>query len=439
MNRTVAFHNLGCKVNTYEMEMMIKALAEKGFIIVPFEQRSDFYIINTCSVTNIADRKSRQMIHRARTANPDSVIVAAGCYVNTHGEDEVIAEGVDICVVNEQKKDIADILDRYLKDKASAEEETEKAAFDASAKAMLHTRCFIKVQDGCDQFCTYCIIPYARGRIQSRPVSEVVEEIRGYADNGYKEFVPTGIHISSYGKDRPEDGEDLLGLMTGISGVKGVERIRLSSLEPRLITEEFAEKLSGIPQICPHFHLSLQSGSDSVLKRMNRRYTAKEYLHAVEILRRYFDDPAITTDIITGFPGETEEEFKETIELVKKAGFYETHIFKYSRRKGTAADRMDGQLSEKVKHGRSAVLLDINKEQKRRFEDRHISGGAVKEILFEDVEMINGHPYRAGYTREYIKVYGDAAVYDMGGIAAGMIKRQGNIIVFEGNDNGMLS
>lgn len=436
MNIKVAFHNLGCKVNTYEMETMIKALAERGFIIVPFEQRSDIYIINTCSVTNIADRKSRQMIHRARSANPEAVIVAAGCYVNTHGDKEVSAEGVDICVVNEQKKNIADILEKYLEDKALAASSDISPGPDISGGGILHTRCFIKVQDGCDQFCTYCIIPYARGRIHSRPVKEVTDEIRRYADNGYREFVPTGIHISSYGKDRPGDGEDLLGLMKGISDIEGVERIRLSSLEPRLITEEFAEGLGSIRQICPHFHLSLQSGADSVLKRMNRHYTSDEYLRAVEILRRHFDDPAITTDIITGFPGETEEEFGETVRLVKKAGFYETHIFKYSRRRGTAADRMDGQLSEKVKHERSAALSEINKAQKRIFEDRHISKGAVYEILFEDTEEVNGRRYRVGYTREYIKVYGDAAEYDMGEIAAGRIKRQGGIILLESGGGG---
>ena len=433
MNKTVAFHNLGCKVNSYETEMMIKALAKKGFIIVPFDQRSDICIINTCSVTNIADRKSRQMIHRARSANPDSVIVAAGCYVNTHGENEVTAEGVDICVVNEQKKNIADILERYLKERTLKESSGNEASPDISGRGIFHTRCFIKVQDGCDQFCTYCIIPYARGRICSRPVNEVTDEIRQYVDLGYREFVPTGIHISSYGKDRPEDGEDLLELMKGISMVEGVERIRLSSLEPRLITEEFADGLSQIRQICPHFHLSLQSGSDPVLKRMNRRYTTDEYMQGVDILRKYFTDPAVTTDIITGFPGETEEEFSETVEFVKKAGFYETHIFKYSRRKGTAADRMEGQLSEKIKHERSSVLLEINKKQKRIFEDRHIAAGANHEVLFEDVEEVDGRSFRAGYTGEYIKVYGNAADHGMGEIAAGRIRRQGNIILFEGN------
>ncbi|MBQ8956218.1 MAG: tRNA (N(6)-L-threonylcarbamoyladenosine(37)-C(2))-methylthiotransferase MtaB [Lachnospiraceae bacterium] len=428
MKKTVAFHNLGCKVNSYEMEMMIKTLAGKGFIIVPFDQKADIYIVNTCSVTNIADRKSRQMIHRARTANPDAVIVAAGCYVNTHGSEEVTAEGVDICVVNEQKKDIADILDSYLGRREAGE---ACAQTDISDIEALHTRCFIKVQDGCDQFCTYCIIPYARGRIHSRPIAEIVDDIKGYVSEGYKEFVPTGIHISSYGKDRSEDGEDLLRLLERISDIDGVKRIRLSSLEPRLITEDFARSLSRTEQLCPHFHLSLQSGSDAVLGRMNRHYTTGEYIQAVDILRDHFNDPAVTTDIITGFPGETEEEFRETVDFVEKVGFYETHIFKYSRRRGTAADRMEGQLPEKVKHERSNVLLEINKRKKSEFEDRHISERAVSEVLFEDTEDIAGKTYRTGYTREYIKVCAAGDRYHAGDIATGTIRRQSDIIIFE--------
>ena len=428
MGKKVAFHNLGCKVNSYEMEIMMKELAQKDYMIVPFDQKADIYIINTCSVTNIADRKSRQMIHRARSANPDAVVVAAGCYVNTHGDREITAEGVDICVLNEQKKDIADILEAYLG------ENTEPVCDgqDLPEAGSLHTRCFIKVQDGCDQFCSYCIIPYARGRIHSRPAGAVAEEVAGYVRTGYKEFVPTGIHISSYGKDRPEDGEDLPGLIERISGIDGVIRIRLSSLEPRLITREFAERISRIDQMCPHFHLSLQSGSDSVLRRMNRHYSVREYMEAVDILREYFDDPAITTDIITGFPGETPEEFQETVSLVEKAGFYETHIFKYSRRRGTAADRMEGQIPEREKHERSARLLELNKIHKRIFEDRHIKSGKTAEILFEDTEEINGRRFRVGYSREYIKVCADDVKYDMGDISEGTLKRQGDMIIFEG-------
>ena len=431
MYKSVAFHNLGCKVNSYETEIMMKELAKNGYGIVPFDQKADIYVVNTCSITNIADRKTRQMIHRARTLNPDAVIVAAGCYVNTHGEPETGSEGADICIVNEKKKDIVRVLNDHFAQRK--EEAGDLSLCEASGlKEALHTRCFIKVQDGCDQFCTYCIIPYARGRICSRPVREITAEIEEYVKEGYKEFVPTGIHISSYGKDRPEDGEDILELIRRISGIQGVKRLRLSSLEPRIITEEFAGALREVRQLCPHFHLSLQSGSDSVLKRMNRHYTVDEFAEAAAILRRYFGDPAITTDIITGFPGETTGEFEETVAFVESIGFYETHIFKYSRRKGTAADKMEGQLTEAVKHERSLRLLDINKKKKREFEDRHIADGKTVEVLFEDVEEIGERPCRTGYTREYIKVYDESGFRNAGDTAEGTMERQGDIILFRG-------
>lgn len=431
MGKTVAFHNLGCKVNAYEMEIMMKELAGRGFVIVPFDQKADIYIVNTCSVTNIADRKSRQMLHRAKALNPKALIVAAGCYVDTHGESATRAEDVDICVINEEKKDIARILEDHLKETGSSGEDTEKTC-DPERIRGAHTRCFLKVQDGCDQFCSYCIIPYARGRIRSRTVKDITEEIRSLADKGYREFIPTGIHISSYGKDRPEDGEGLPELIRSMSKIRGVERIRLSSIEPRIITEEFAGMLSEIKPLCPHFHLSLQSGSDTVLKRMNRHYTSAEYLEAVKILRRYFRDPAITTDIITGFPGETEEEFAETAAFVRKVGFYETHVFKYSRRKGTNADKMDGQLPERIKHERSKILLDINKERKRSFEDLYTGGKRSVEVLFEDTEEAGGRVYRTGYTKEYIRVHADPDVFREGEIAKGTLLRRGSIIIFEG-------
>ena len=424
MVKTVAFHNLGCKVNSYETEKMMKDLQAEGYVIVPFDEKADIYIINTCSVTNIADRKSRQMIHRARTMNPEALVVAAGCYVDTHADMDKEAEGVDICVANKDKRDIGDIINKYVK---------EHDASETDLKPLTHTRFFIKVQDGCDRFCSYCIIPYARGRIQSRPVREVLAEVRQGVIDGYKEFVPTGIHISSYGKDRPEDGEDLLTLIEGMASIEGVRRIRLSSLEPGLITKELTERMSRIDKLCPHFHLSLQSGSDTVLKRMNRRYTSEDYLRALDILRSYFDDPAITTDIITGFPGESDKEFQETLDLVERAGFYETHVFKYSRRKGTAADRMPGQLTDKVKHERSKTLLQINKIKKQTFEDRYISGNKTAEVLFEDMEDTGNKTLRAGYTREYIKVYDEGGIYNEGDIAKGTIIRQGPYILFTGN------
>lgn len=438
MGKKVAFHNLGCKVNTYETDIMMKELMGKGFIIVPFDQKADIYIVNTCSVTNIADRKSRQMLHRAKAANPGAIIVAAGCYVNTRGEEEIKAGDADLCVTNEHKKDIAGILEQYLRENGYDKEDVSDIC-DQKWIPGTHTRCFIKVQDGCDQFCSYCIIPYARGRIRSKPVAEIAEEIREYTGRGYREFIPTGIHISSYGKDRPEDKEDLAKLICHMAQEDGVRRIRLSSLEPRTITEEFVRMLKGTGKLCPHFHLSLQSGSDSVLKRMNRHYTTEEYMQAVSLLRQYFEDPAITTDIITGFPGETDEEFEETLSFVKRVGFYETHVFKYSRRKGTNADRMEGQLPDRVKQERSGVLLEYNKERKRAFEDLYTEKGRRVEVLFEDAEEIGGRVLRTGYTGEYIKVYTDDESCKEGDIAAGFIKRQGKIIIFSESKNGMLS
>ncbi len=430
MHKSVAFHNLGCKVNSYETEKMMKELAENGYRIVPFDQKADIYIINTCSVTNIADRKSRQMLHRARTANPLAVVVAAGCYVDTRGEQSVRAEGVDICITNPEKKSIVPILEEYFKVKTEATvPETEEASMEADLPD-LHTRRFIKVQDGCDMFCSYCIIPYARGRITSRTVKDVIGETEEYVRMGYREFVPTGIHISSYGEDRPDDGEGLLDLVREMSEVRGVERIRLGSLEPGIVTEAFARELSSISQLCPHFHLSLQSGSDTVLKRMNRRYTTEGYLKAAEILRGCFDDPAITTDIITGFPGETEEEFQSTLDFVERVGFYETHVFKYSRRKGTAADRMPGQITERVKHERSKILLELDEVQRRRFEDRRILTGRDVEVLLEDTEEISGKSMRTGYTREYIKVYDQESGSRAGEIVCGTLERtEGRIIL----------
>ncbi|MBO4373722.1 MAG: tRNA (N(6)-L-threonylcarbamoyladenosine(37)-C(2))-methylthiotransferase MtaB [Lachnospiraceae bacterium] len=392
--KKVAIHSLGCKVNSYEADMMRKKLSENGYVIVPFDQKADVYIINTCSVTNIADRKTRQFLSRAKASNPDALVVAAGCYVDTRGAEEVLGGNADIAVTNSEKADIAKILDEYFK-------ETEPACA-AGDKAPVHTRKIIKCQDGCNMFCSYCIIPYARGRIKSRRIEDILDEIRGCCAEGFAEFVLTGIHICSYGLDRPDDGEDLPGLIKAVSGIEGVKRIRLGSLEPKIVTEDFVSALSGIDRLCPHFHLSLQSGSDSVLKRMNRHYTTQEYLQGVELLRKAFDRCAITTDIITGFPGETEEEFRETVEFVKKARFYETHIFKYSRRQGTVADRMEGQLPDRIKAERSAVLMDINKENKERFIDS-FRDGTVCGMLTEEEVLIEGKRYMTGFTGEYIR------------------------------------
>ncbi len=393
--KKVAIHSLGCKVNSYESDMMRKKLSENGYIIVPFDQKADVYIINTCSVTNIADRKTRQFLSRAKSLNPDAVVVAAGCYVDTKGAEEVISGSADIAVLNNEKEDIARILDEYFKEKNRIPEEIRD-------ELPSHTRRIIKCQDGCNMFCTYCIIPYARGRIKSRRIADIREEIEGLCGKGFSEFVLTGIHICSYGLDRPDENEDLLSLITDISKIEGVKRIRLGSLEPGIVTKEFVTGLKKTDKLCPHFHLSLQSGSDSVLKRMNRHYDTKTYLQGVELLRQAFPRCAVTTDIITGFPGETEEEFRETVDFVQKVRFYETHIFKYSRRKGTVADRMDGQLTEKVKAERSAVLIGTGRENKERFIDS-FRDGTICEMLTEEETVINGKSYLTGFTREYIR------------------------------------
>ena len=410
--KIVALHNLGCKVNAYEMELMEKNLLENGFRIVPFDQKADIYIINTCSVTNIADRKSRQMLHRARSLNPDAVIVAAGCYVNTRGIENVMEDDVDIAVLNEDKKNISAVIDSYLEShQLSPAPDISDGYISASDSYAApspvcspsdHTRFFIKVQDGCNQFCSYCIIPYARGRIRSRTISDVHKEASQHALNGFREIVLTGIHLSSYGLDRPDDNEDLLSLIKDIAGIEGISRIRLGSLEPRIITEQYASALAQIDKLCPQFHLSLQSGCAEVLRRMNRHYSPEEYSASVSLLRKYFHNPAITTDIIVGFPGETEEEFRETVQFVRDIRFYETHIFKYSRRLGTAADRMGSQLTGAVKSARSDVLININSENKAAYADSFINSQPV-QVLFEDSEEIDGISYITGYTKEYVR------------------------------------
>lgn len=430
--KIVALHNLGCKVNAYEMEVMEKELVENGFRVVPFDQKADIYIINTCSVTNIADRKSRQMLHRAKALNPDAVIVAAGCYVNTRGAEDVLADSVDLAVINEDKKSIVTILNRYLAEHQQSAVSSECSCLTAAdGQPHLHTRAYLKIQDGCNQFCSYCIIPYARGRIKSRTAADIHSEVEALASDGFREFVLTGIHLSSYGLDRPDDGENLISLIENISSEDGVRRIRLGSLEPRIITDEFASRLSAVPAVCPQFHLSLQSGCDNVLKRMNRHYTADEYFAAVELLRHYFSRPAITTDIITGFPGETETEFNETVSFVQRVNFYETHIFKYSRRAGTAADRMDGQLTDAVKAARSDVLINISSSHQQEFADSFIDGPEV-ELLTEEPVVINGNDYIAGYTKEYIRAAVPAGEAVPGSILKGRItgRLDKNIMAF---------
>ena len=417
--KKAALHNLGCKVNAYETEAMQEMLENAGYEIVPFKEGADIYIINTCTVTNIADRKSRQMLHRARKMNPDAIVVAAGCYVQAQDGKEV-DPCIDIVLGNNHKKDLIEILEEYsLKRTAGAagEEQGKESACTISeiedinqtheyeslhlTKPGDHTRAYIKVQDGCNQFCTYCIIPYARGRVRSREQEDVVNEVTSLAANGYQEVVLTGIHLSSYGIDH--DGErHLLDLIRAVHEVDGIRRIRLGSLEPGIITEEFADALSRLPKICPHFHLSLQSGCDATLKRMNRRYSSDEYYEKCCILRKYFDNPALTTDVIVGFPGETEEEFQASLAFVDKVDFYETHIFKYSKREGTKAARMENQIDEQVKAERSAVMIELGRKKREAYERSFI--GKTVEVLVEEDAVNEGKNVQVGHTKEYIKI-----------------------------------
>lgn len=407
MNRTVAIHSLGCKVNSYEAESMEQLLKQAGYTIVPFDENitADIYIINTCSVTNIADRKSRQMLHKSKKINPDAIVVAAGCYVNADTKKAAEDNAVDIVLGNNCKINIVEALENYYKDKNNSEmvvdfkekQEYEELKLD---EVSTHTRAYIKIQDGCNQFCSYCIIPYTRGRIRSRDIDEIEEEVTKLVSKGFKEVVLTGIHLTSYGVDNNKGS--LLEVIMRLDKIEGLQRIRLGSLEPRVITEEFAKTLSSSKKICPHFHLSLQSGCDTVLKRMNRKYTTQEYYDKCCILRKYFNNPAITTDVIVGFPQETEEEFEATKVFLEKVHFYEMHIFKYSRRKGTVADRMEGQVDEKIKTQRSAILLELENKMSKEYRQQHI--GKTEEVLIEEIVSENGKDYFMGFTPDYIRV-----------------------------------
>lgn len=409
--KKAALHNLGCKVNAYETEAMQHLLEEAGYEIVPFTQKADVYVINTCSVTNMADRKSRQMLHKAKKNNPDSIVVAAGCYVQT-SEKEVLNDlSVDIVIGNDRKHDLVRLLEEYSLDSVNdtvddindGKHDFEELFIDQTKE---HTRAFIKVQDGCNQFCSYCIIPYARGRVRSRRFENVIAEVERLAANGFKEVVLTGIHLSSYGVDF-EEATGLLELIQAVNAVKGIERIRLGSLEPKIVTEHFASELSKLDKICPHFHLSLQSGCDATLKRMNRKYTIKEYERGCELLRKYFVHPAITTDVIVGFPGETEEEFEQTKAYLEHIHFYEMHIFKYSKRKGTRAAVMPDQIDEQIKAARSEKLIALGHDMSKEFRKFYI--GKNEEVLFEEKAVIGDKEYFVGYTKEYVKVAKETA------------------------------
>ncbi|WP_370811316.1 tRNA (N(6)-L-threonylcarbamoyladenosine(37)-C(2))-methylthiotransferase MtaB [Roseburia hominis] len=400
-----ALHNLGCKVNAYETEAMQQILEEAGYEIVPFSEYADVYVINTCSVTNMADRKSRQMLHRAKKQNPDAIVVGAGCYVQTKEAQALVDESIDIVIGNNKKHELVPLLREYeashRKMACVADINHEKQAYEelSLSRTAEHTRAFIKVQDGCNQFCTYCIIPFARGRVRSRELPDVLQEIRTLAKSGYREVVLTGIHLSSYGVD---NGESLLHLIEAVHELEGIERIRLGSLEPRIVTDAFAKRLSELPKICPHFHLSLQSGCDTVLSRMNRRYDTAEYEAGCALLRRYFEHPAITTDVIVGFPGETDEEFETTERYLERIHFYEMHIFQYSRREGTKAAAMPDQVPEAVKKERSEKLLALGHRMSEEFR-RYYLGRQVTALLEEEF-LYDGKRYYIGYTKEYVKV-----------------------------------
>lgn len=430
--KRVAVHNLGCKVNGYELDVMVQRLKESGYELVPFEEQADVYVINTCTVTNIADRKSRQMIHKAKHQNPDSIVVAVGCYVETDEKRIEEDSAVDLAIGNNKKGRIAEILAAYLEEhtgeKSPAVSKGSTGARDSktpdtsktlSGRTMEdlakkpsfesmqltepgHTRAYIKIQDGCNQFCSYCIIPYARGRIRSRDPEEIVEEIIGLAAEGVREVVLTGIHICSYGKDKGEEPETaLLSLLRRIQMIRGIERIRLGSLEPRIMTENFVRGIAGLSKLCPHFHLSLQSGCDATLRRMNRHYTAEEYYAGVTLLRKFFDRPAITTDVIVGFAGETPEEFAASKAFLAKVNFYEIHVFKYSMRHGTAAAKMPDQQTPETKSERSDELLELTKGQSDVFRRSFI--GEEEELLLEEMVEQDGERYWTGHTKRYVQ------------------------------------
>lgn len=443
MKNRVAFHNLGCKVNSYELDIMRQILRDEGFEEVPFQEEADIYVVNTCTVTNIADRKSRQMLHKAKKQNPDAVVIAVGCYVETDPARVDADDAVDLVIGNNKKSRIGQILTDFLKERNNKQQPEEKrqtkpafredltcapAFEDMHLTSPGHTRAYIKIQDGCNQFCSYCIIPFARGRIRSRAQSEIVREVRGLVEDGIREIVLTGIHVSSYGLDLQQDneqkpqeeknggvrfdpvrsGEALIRLLTALNAIEGLERIRLSSLEPRIMTETFIAALVRLEKVCPHFHLSLQSGCDETLRRMNRHYTTAEFAHSVELLRRYYDRPAVTTDVIVGFPGETEEEFAATCAFLEKIRFYEIHVFRYSRRNGTVAARLPDQVPESVKAVRSDRLLAMTAAQAAEF--RAQFEGERETILLEEICEYKGKRFWTGSTARYVT--GAVAVRD---------------------------
>ena len=434
MKKTVAFCTLGCKVNQYETDAMRGSFEAEGYEVKEFSQEASVYVINTCTVTNMADRKSRQMMHRAKKKNPDGIIVAVGCYVQAAKEQLEEDTLIDLVIGNNMKSQVVQIVEQYIQDNRHTEDRDAYVADIAHSHeyetmhietVSEHTRAYIKIQDGCNQFCSYCIIPYARGRVRSRKMEDILQEVRNLTANGYKEIVLTGIHISSYGLDfehTADEQEDygpfknsaLIDLIEALSGIEGLERIRLGSLEPRIITENFVRRLCKVPQICPHFHLSLQSGCDETLKRMNRHYTTALYLEKCGILRQYFDRPALTTDVIVGFPGETEEEFAQTERFLETVHFSDMHIFKYSKRRGTKAADMPNQIDPQIQSVRSEKLIALGERMKDDFLEACKDQEQI--VLIEEETEIDGTKYMTGHSKNYIR-----CAFEMDGLVPNMV------------------
>ena len=406
--RKAALHNLGCKVNSYETEAMTQLLKKAGYEIVSFQDQADVYIINTCSVTNMADRKSRQMLHKAKKQNPNAVVVATGCYVQTATEKVAQDLSIDLVVGNNRKKDLVEILNEYYAEKEAGEQVKEEYVIDINhtdeyedleiSTVTEHTRAHLKIQDGCNNFCSYCIIPYARGRIRSRTMESIKAELERLSASGFKEIVLTGINLSCY----DDNGKKLIDVIEMADNVNGIERIRLGSLDPEVVTEDFVERLGKVKKICPHFHFSLQSGCDKTLKAMNRHYTSDEYYEKCQLIRKYIDNPAFTTDVIVGFPGETEEDYISSREFVKKVKFAELHVFKYSKRDGTVAAKMPNQIDEKIKTLRSEDLIKTGEELTKEFRQAKI--GQDTTVLFEEKILLDNKEYWVGHTVDYIKI-----------------------------------
>lgn len=406
--RKAALHNLGCKVNSYETEAMTQLLKKAGYEIVSFQDQADVYIINTCSVTNMADRKSRQMLHKAKKQNPNAVVVATGCYVQTATEKVAQDLSIDLVVGNNRKKDIVEILNEYYAEKEAGEQVKEEYVIDINhtdeyedleiSTVTEHTRAHLKIQDGCNNFCSYCIIPYARGRIRSRTMESIKAELERLSASGFKEIVLTGINLSCY----DDNGKKLIDVIEMADNVNGIERIRLGSLDQEVVTEDFVERLGKVKKICPHFHFSLQSGCDKTLKAMNRHYTSDEYYEKCQLIRKYIDNPAFTTDVIVGFPGETEEDYISSREFVKKVKFAELHVFKYSKRDGTVAAKMPNQIDEKIKTLRSEDLIKTGEELTKEFRQAKI--GQDTTVLFEEKILLDNKEYWVGHTVDYIKI-----------------------------------